>query len=183
MYLLENPFTYPYADSQLRQANLQTSFPKPMTDACRASFGMFPVIEVAKPVYDPYTQVCEEQTPVLVGNDWTQVWAVREMTATELLAVRTRLQEEIVRDTQTHMDEFAQTKRYDNMLSACTYATSSNVTFAAEGQYCVTQRDATWAALYAILDEVNAGTREMPKSFDEIKDELPVLDWAQVNYV
>lgn len=86
MYLLENPFTYPYNDWQLKKDNPQVSFPKPLTDSARASCGMLPVVEIAKPAYDTYTQVCEEFPPVFVeaNSQWEQSWAVRGMTETEL---------------------------------------------------------------------------------------------------
>jgi hypothetical protein len=88
-----------------------------------------------------------------------------------------QIQDQIVRDTQRRLDAFARTRNYDGILSACTYATSSNAKFAAEGQYCVESRDATWAKLYEIYDEVKAETRPMPSGYDAIKGELPVLEW------
>jgi hypothetical protein len=91
--------------------------------------------------------------------------------------VNTELQAEIVKATQARLDAFAQTRNYDGILSACTYATSSVPTFAAEGQYCVTARDGTWAALYVILGEVTAGTRPMPGGYSDIDGDLPVLGW------
>jgi hypothetical protein len=78
---------------------------------------------------------------------------------------------------QARLDDFAQTRNYDGILSACTYATSSVAKFAAEGQYCVEARDATWAAAYAILDAVLAGERPMPGSIADIAGDLPALSW------
>ena len=80
--------------------------------------------------------------------------------------------------TQTRLDSWAHAKNYDGILSAGTYATSSIPQFKAEGQLAVDKRDATWAALYAILAEVQAETRPMPKSFSDIEGELPVLEWV-----
>jgi hypothetical protein len=77
---------------------------------------------------------------------------------------------------QRRLDDFASTRGYDGILSACTYATSGNTRFAAEGQYCVTARDATWAKCYEILDAVLAEIRPMP-SLEDILLELPVLAW------
>jgi hypothetical protein len=88
-----------------------------------------------------------------------------------------QIQNQIVSDTQKRLDDFARTRNYDGILSACTYATSSNAKFASEGQYCVEARDATWAKLYDIYEEVKAGTRPMPSGYDAIKGELPVLEW------
>jgi hypothetical protein len=88
-----------------------------------------------------------------------------------------QIQEEIVKQTQARLDDFARTRNYDGILSACTYASSSVPKFAAEGQYCVDARDNTWATLYTILGEVQAGTRPVPGGFADIEPDLPVLVW------
>ena len=87
------------------------------------------------------------------------------------------LQAVVVLATQARLDDFAKTRNYDNILSACTYATSTVAQFAAEGQYAATARDATWAALYAVLAEVLAGTRPVPAGFEDVAPLLPVLEW------
>lgn len=84
---------------------------------------------------------------------------------------------ECVERTQKRLDDFARTRNYDNILSACTYAASMVPKFAAEGQYCVTARDNTWATLYQVLAEVEAGTRPMPSGYADIEPLLPVLEW------
>lgn len=84
---------------------------------------------------------------------------------------------EIVAATQARLDAFAQTRGYDGILSCATYATSTVPKFAAEGQYAVEARDATWSALYAMLAEVLAGTRPLPAGYADIEPELPALAW------
>ena len=79
---------------------------------------------------------------------------------------------------QKYLDDFAKTHSYDSILSACTYATSTVQKFAAEGQYAVEARDATWAKCYEILADVESGKRPMP-SLEEIIAELPELEWPQ----
>ena len=87
------------------------------------------------------------------------------------------IQQSITTATQQRLDDFAQTRGYDGIMSACTYATSTNAKFSAEGRYCVEARDATWVALYQILDDVLAGIRPMPTSYADIEPELPALEW------
>lgn len=87
------------------------------------------------------------------------------------------LQAMVVQAAQERLDDFARTRNYDGILSACTYATSTVPKFAAEGQYAVQARDAMWAALYALLAEVQAGTRPAPTSFDDVQPLLPALEW------
>ena len=77
---------------------------------------------------------------------------------------------------QKHLDDFARTRGYDGILSAATYATSTVPKFAAEGQYAVEARDATWAKCYEVLAAVEAGSSPMP-TLDELLAELPVLTW------
>ena len=78
---------------------------------------------------------------------------------------------------QLRLDLFARTRNYDGILSACTYAASTVPRFAADGQYAVQARDATWYAAYRILAEVQAGTRPMPAAPEDIFPELPELVW------
>ena len=88
-----------------------------------------------------------------------------------------RISANIVADTQARLDAFAKTRNYDGILSAASYAVSSNVQFAAEGRYCADARDATWAALYTIMAEVQGGTRPMPTGYADIEADLPALGW------
>jgi hypothetical protein len=85
----------------------------------------------------------------------------------------------ITEAVQDRLDNFARTRNYDNMLSACTYATSTIPKFQTEGQYCVNARDSTWAALYSILAEVQEGTRPLPSSYEDIEGDLPILTWPE----
>ena len=88
-----------------------------------------------------------------------------------------QIQDEIVTATQQRLDTFAKTRLYDGVLSLCTYASSANPKFMQEGQYGVEARDTTWATLYEIMEEVQAGTRPMPSGYADIEAELPPLVW------
>lgn len=91
--------------------------------------------------------------------------------------VPTPLQQRVVDGAQKRLDDFARTRNYDGILSACTYATSNVPKFASEGQYAVEVRDSTWKKLYEILDEVQSGKRPIPTGFADIEPELPTLEW------
>lgn len=103
-------------------------------------------------------------------------WSAEEIAQAESEAAE-RLQADVVAATQARLDAFAQTRKYDGILSACTYATSTVPKFAAEGQYCVAARDATWTKLYDMLAEVESGTRPMPSGYADVEPELPALAW------
>ena len=77
---------------------------------------------------------------------------------------------------QGYLDSFVKTRNYDNILSAASYATSTNPQFRMEGQYAVEIRDAVWAKGYEILGAVLSGQREMP-SLGAVLSELPALQW------
>lgn len=87
------------------------------------------------------------------------------------------LQEQVTVQAQQRLDAFARTRNYDGILSACTYAVSRIPKFAAEGQAAINARDATWAALYSVLDQVQAGELPMPTGFADIEPLLPALAW------
>ena len=86
------------------------------------------------------------------------------------------IQQQLTAAVQRHMDTTVQTKGYDNIHTACTYASSTDETFRAEGTACVAWRDAVWRKCYDILAEVKAGTRAVPTA-EELISELPKLEW------
>lgn len=78
---------------------------------------------------------------------------------------------------QASLDAFAKTKEYDDMRSLCTYATSTNPTFKAEGERGIVLRDLTWASLYTYMGTVSAGALPYPFTWDNIASNLPALTW------
>ena len=94
-------------------------------------------------------------------------------------AERTKaLQDSIVAEVEKRLNDFAKTRGYDDIKSASDYAAQTAVPkFQQEGQYALNQRAATWAKLYEVLAEVQAGTRPMPTGYADIEQELPALVW------
>jgi len=77
---------------------------------------------------------------------------------------------------QKRLDDFARTRLYDGILSACTYAGSTIPKFAAEATYCIQARDDTWNEAYNILADAQAGIIPIPTQ-QELAGLLPVLAW------
>jgi hypothetical protein len=86
------------------------------------------------------------------------------------------VQQMVVAAVQKRLDDFAKTRAYDGILSACTYSTSLVPRFRAEGQYAVEARDAHWAKAYEIMNAVLSGQRAMP-TLDQTLAEMPQLRW------
>lgn len=77
---------------------------------------------------------------------------------------------------QEHLDTEAQTRKYDGILSLCTYVTSPSPKYSAEGQAGVEWRDAVWSYASNAFAEVALGTRPQP-TIEELIAELPVMVW------
>ena len=77
---------------------------------------------------------------------------------------------------QSMLDDKAKERNYDSILSLCTYATSPTAKFSDEGQAGVSWRDEVWAKGYAILADVESGSRAIP-TVDELLAELPNFVW------
>lgn len=77
---------------------------------------------------------------------------------------------------QRHMDQKAQERTYDHILSLCTYATDLDPVLAAEGQAGVEWRSAVWRHCYVALNDVLAGNRAIPTEA-ELLAELPTFEW------
>lgn len=168
---------YPYSLEKLRADNPGTSFPLVMPSDRLAEFGVFSVTETPQPPFNPSTHKLVELLPVNQAGQWVQVWDLVPLTDDELAQAAKLLQQQIIDATQQRLDDFARTRNYDGILSACTYATSTVAKFAAEGQYAVNARDITWATLYQVLDEVQNGVRQPPQSFADVEPLLPTLAW------
>lgn len=194
-YIRLSDQTYPFGEYNIRLMNPNTSFPTPFTPPEDYA----PVFPTPQPTFNAVIQVVRETTPELtIKGHWEQRWVVvprfqaytdedgvlhtvAEQEAVAIAADNAEklqtLQESIVKQTQDRLDTFAKTRNYDGILSASTYATSTIPKFQQEGQYAVVARDQTWAALYEILAEVQAGTRPAPTSYADIEPDLPVLAW------
>ena len=102
----------------------------------------------------------QEMPPVNNVQTWAQIAFTIDEIKSQLTAA-----------VQEHLDAEAQTKGYDNIVSACSYAGAPNP-FQVESMAFITWRGEVWAACYAIMAEVEAGTRAIPAA-EELIAELP----------
>ena len=75
---------------------------------------------------------------------------------------------------QTHLDKKAQEFRYDNIMSARSYAGYENP-FQAEAQKLAVWASNCWVKAGEIEADVESGKRDMP-TIDEVLSELPVYE-------
>ncbi len=86
------------------------------------------------------------------------------------------IQKALENGIEAWMNETVQQRNYKDIVSACSYAVSTDETFAKEGQACIVWRDTCWRKCYEMLAEVKAGTRPIP-TLEEVITELPKLEW------
>lgn len=104
-------------------------------------------------------------------------WSAQNQTLSALPKSPKQLREEIVQKTQARLDEFAKTRGYDGILSACSYDPSTDALFRQDAERAVHLRDLTWRTLYAHLDKINKGEAPIPTSFSDVEPLLPELTW------
>lgn len=97
---------YPYSLDKLRTDFPDTSFPQDVAQMGDLHlFGVFTVAETAAPVPTEAQRV-DELTPVLIGDVWTQQWALRpatqaelDLAAQKLAAQQQAIADDAIRDT------------------------------------------------------------------------------------
>ena len=81
------------------------------------------------------------------------------------------IQTQLTNAVQQFMDQTAQAKGYDSILSACSYSGFPNI-FQTEGQEFLVWRANVWQYCYQVLDQVKVGTIPIPSATTLIS-ELP----------
>lgn len=103
------------------------------------------------------------------NTDWITylAWASLGNTATVPQVSPASLQASLVSTVQGIMDTKAQGYGYDSVTTAVTYADEPAVPkFQSEGQAFRSWRSSVWAACYAYLAQVQAGTKAFPMAAD-----------------
>jgi len=189
---------YSVSESEIRAQHPNTSFPQPFEPPDGYSW----VFPTPQPTFNPIIeQAIETQPELTVKGHWEQRWNIvskfveytdetgttHTIEAQQLAALAADqiqkdllLQKDIERKTQERLDVFAQTRGYDDVKSASTYAGCSVLNFDIEGTYCRDIRAQTWSVLYDILDQVKTGTIPKPNNFSDIEPLLPPLEWPLV---
>ena len=146
-------------------------YPRHIGDIQRDSAGMadYALVQWTDPPAVSQMHRAVQKPPVKVGGQWMVAWEVQ-----------VRPLEEIVALIQKRLDDFAKTRNYDDIKSACGYAGCSVPKYDIEGKYARDKRAETWFVGLQILKDVQESKRPMPSSFAEIEAELPALVWPEV---
>jgi hypothetical protein len=78
---------------------------------------------------------------------------------------------------QAHLDATARAKGYDSALSCVSYIDSTVASYRTEATKMRDWRDAVWMRCYALMAEVQAGTRPIPNE-EELVALLPPIQWS-----
>lgn len=105
-----------------------------------------------------------------IEANFSWYWQQAEREQTEQLTAQ------FTKAVQKWMDSKAQERGYDNIISACTYAGSTDEKFAAEGKAAKEWRDKVWRYCYDVVAQVVSGGRDVP-TISELLAELPRLVW------
>ena len=124
----------------------------------------------------PNIEVSEEEWQIALDNAYNYVDATTGILSFKDFRTETEVLEQQVQvinnAIQNHLDTKAQEFRYDNMMSARSYAGYANP-FQTEAQALATWCADCWAKAGQIENDVEAGNRPMP-TVDEVLSELPV---------
>jgi hypothetical protein len=136
--------TYPYSVGKLRRDNPNTSFPKKVSEATMAAYGMYPVTIADDPDYDASTHKIESATsPTLVGDVWIITKSIVALSAEEIQAATDAKAADV------------RSKR-DTLLAETDWTGLSDVTMSAEmATYRQALRDITAHANFPNLEDAD----------------------------
>jgi hypothetical protein len=83
----------------------------------------------------------------------------------------------ISKEVSFKLDEFARSRRYDDINSAISYSGSDVLRYATEGQRAKALRDETWNILTLHEIEIQTLQAPVPTSWSQVEAVLPVLTW------
>ena len=140
-------------------------------------FNVVELYETEPPSFDPATQKVIKHGGEFVGGRWQYRWRVDPLSEEEKAQIKSNNIERLKSKVQERLDDFAKTRGYTNITTACTYTTSSNAVFQSEALYCVYIRDKTWEELFSIVKEIGDGVLPSNLDYQKIEPRLPPTVW------
>jgi hypothetical protein len=87
--------------------------------------------------------------------------------------IRAKTIDEYKQAAQSQLDTIAQSWGYDSIISAASYANSTNGQFKSEALVLIAWRDEVWTSAYALLASVQSNKKSAPKDVDDFLAQLP----------
>lgn len=157
------------SESDFRAMFQSTSFPAELTNVVTMPRG-YGVITAADIPEVPQGKVLHEGRLNLVNGLPVRNWELRDA------PINPPEVQSYVDLIQLHLDEQAKLRGYDNILSLCSYANSSDLTFAAEAHAGIVCRDACWRIAHDLFAQVNTGEVNIPPH-KQVQEMLPTIHW------
>jgi hypothetical protein len=171
------------SDYDFRALFSNVSFPVDITEEIAVEFGANTVQSVVQPVPTLLQIVQDTGAQQDENGVWMQTWALQDLSDPEQIAAITAAEEkrqvaEFTQAVQSHLNQAAQAKGYDDIRSAALRAGYPGP-FHDEGVLFAGWMDGCWSNCYALLADVKAGNTVKP-SAPELLAQLPVLPSALV---
>ena len=135
--------------------------------------------------FDPITQKLVTVAPYIDGTIARTV-SIAALTTQEIAQMTIQKSGQVIdiyKATASQLlDEFAQSRGYDNIISLTTYINDPNPDYVAEANRGIYLRSVWWTTLTAIMNDVLSGTRVLPASWEELQAELPELSWDSARH-
>ena len=191
-YINTKTLQYPLSETDVKNLFPNVAFPAQFVPPDEFKV----VFPTPQPAHDASTKAVREIKPAKTSKGtWEQRWEVYDLPSDTVLANMQAkldsLRSTIVSSTQKRLDDFAKTRGYDDVNSIAKYKDikDSEISalpvreralvqkFVSECRYLSMAAARTWAVLYIILADVEAGKRRAPAGYSEVEAELPELVW------
>lgn len=118
---------------------------------------------------EKYMELTQSGRAIICGDDGILHCAPEYApTVDDLIAINTQA-------IQLHLDSFARSRGYDNIISACSYASQPvGAHFQAEGAAFLAWRSAVWAKAYDVVTKVKSGAMTLPTVEESIAS-MPIF--------
>ena len=123
------------------------------------------------PPFDTELETCVAKEPV--AADCVAVdFIVQPKSGADIKAVATK---RFGAHVQSKLDVAARSLGYDNIIAACSYATSNHPVYGAQGRYFTRWRDECWQSLFDLIDQ-GVGSQYPLPSFAHLDAALPPFE-------
>lgn len=130
--------------------------------------------------FDPTKQKLDNRRFLFDGNTVTEEYDIVDIPQIPVPTVDD-VEKVLANFVKGRLDDFAKSKQYDNILSACSYVNDSNQKYHNEAVQCINLRSLTWDKFSKIMDDIKLGIRPIPNSSLDIENELPKLEWLDTS--